>query len=143
MPIVGAAIFGNAMRSPSSRRGCVLARYQLSAAVSAPGREILEVPLGVAVFAHPLASELPVVALEELLGDTLELEEQHVPRLLALLDRRSPDRVRLPDRQDNEPVDAVGRKAGGDPREPGAPVVADDVRPLDPELVEDGEDVPE
>src|SRR5439155_16849115 len=65
-------------------------------------RELREVPLDVAFAAHPLARELPVVALEQLLRNAFELEEQHVPRLLPLLHRLLSVRARVADRHYDE-----------------------------------------
>ena len=48
------------------------------------------------------------------------------------------ERRRMTDRQRHEMVDAVGRERGEGPRHRRAPVVADDVRPLDADVVEDG-----
>src|SRR5439155_3298136 len=104
-------------------------------------RELREVPLDVAFAAHPLARELPVVALEQLLRNAFELEEQHVPRLLPLLHRLLSVRARVADRHYDEAFHPLRHEAGERPRETGAPVVPDDVRPLDLERVEDRDDV--
>ena len=68
-----------------------------------------------------------VVGRQPLLGDALELEQQHVPRLLALHDADLAERRRMPDRQRSEVIDPVGHEARHRPRQRRAPVVTDDV----------------
>ena len=47
----------------------------------------------------------------------------------------------MADREHDQPVDALGADRGKRPRQAGTPVVADDVRTLDPQLVENGDEV--
>ena len=91
-------------------------------------RELLDVAVGVAVVAQPLAEQAPVVALQELLGDALELEQELVPRGLALADRALRERARVADGHRHELAHAFRMRGGEQPRDKRAEVVPDDVR---------------
>jgi hypothetical protein len=93
------------------------------------------------VLAQPLAQQAPVVALQQLLRDALELEQQHVPGLLALLDRGLRERARVPDRKHDEPLDPLGNERRQPPRHRGPEVVADDLGALDAERIQHGDHV--
>ena len=97
----------------------------------------------VAVATGELPHQRPVVAGQELLRDALVQEEELVPEPLPLLDGRVAVRVRMADREHDEPVDQLRREAGHHPRERGAVVVPDDVRALDSEPAEDDPNVAE
>ena len=121
--------------------GGMLARYQLRLAVSAPGRArsaIKRRRRGGRDHARKLAQSS---LRQPLLGDALELEEQHVPRLLSLRPAGVAERRGMADGQGDQVVDTVGGERGDHPRQRGAPVVTDDVGPLDPEVVEHAEHV--
>jgi hypothetical protein len=107
----------------------------------ARAREILDVPLAVDGASQQLPEQLPVVALDQFLRRSREQEEELVPRLLPLLDRRHPEGVRVADRQDDEPLHPLRDIRGERPGETGAPVVSDDVGSFDAESVEDGDHV--
>jgi hypothetical protein len=107
---------------------------------SAPPREVVDESLAIGLAVEELPDELPVVLHEELLGH-VELEEELVPEPPPLLQRKRAERTRVPDRQRDEPIDALGCVRGQDPGDGSAPVVPDDVRPLDAELVEHRDDV--
>jgi len=76
----------------------------------------------------------PVVVLDGRLGDAGELEEQLVPRHLLLPQRRRGLQVRHGDR--GERPDPVRAQHGREPRHRRAPVMADDVRPVQTEPVQ-------
>ena len=82
----------------------------------------------------------PVVA-QPLLGDTLELEQEHVPRLLPLGEAGVAKRCGVADRYGDEAGDPVGHESGERPCEGGTPVVTDNVGPLDGEVVENAGDI--
>ena len=69
------------------------------------------------------------------LGDPLELEQEHVPRLLSLLQARCTKGERVADRERDEPVDPVRRMSRG-PGHRRAPVVSDDRGLLHADLVQ-------
>ena len=112
MPSVGAATGGSGGRllELPLRRGVRAVPVQRGRE-RARSREVGDVALDVAVAAQELAEELPVVAPQQLLRDALELEQELVPRLLALLDRPLAQRRRMGDRQRDEALDARGNEA--------------------------------
>ncbi len=83
----------------------------------------------------------PVVVGQPALGDAGELEQQHVPRLLALL-QGAAEGDRVADGQDDEAVHAAGSEGGEHPGQAGAPVVADYMGRADVLLGEDRHDIP-
>ena len=83
----------------------------------------------------------PVVVGQPLLGHAFELEQQHVPRLLALGVTGGDERGGVAHRQRHQVVDAVGQQRAERPRQRGTPVVAHDVGALDAQGVEDGHHV--
>ena len=89
----------------------------------------------------PVAQVGEVVGREPAFGDARELEQQHVPRLLALFPACGGERGRVADRQAGQAGDPFGRQC----REYGAdrttPVVADDVGRACPEDVEEPDQV--
>ena len=54
-----------------------------------------------------IATELPIVAHQQLLSDAAELEQKHVPGLLALIDTGFEECIRISYGQCNESIDAV------------------------------------
>src|SRR5215471_21826113 len=82
----------------------------------------------------------PVVVAQPAFGDAGKLEQEHVPRFLALL-YGAAEGDRVADGQNDEVVYVVRRQGGQHPGQPGAPVVTDDVGPADPEVGEDRHDV--
>src|SRR5690606_28648278 len=82
-----------------------------------------------------------VVGGEPLLGHALELEEQHVPGLLALGEAGLAERDRVTHRQGGQAGHPLGSEGGGRPRQGRAPVVAHDVGLLGTDVVEHGEGV--
>ena len=62
--------------------------------------------VGVGV-AHPRSEVRPVVVGEPPLGDARELEQEHVPRPLPLLESGAGERHRVADRQRDEVIDPV------------------------------------
>ena len=85
--------------------------------------------------AAPRAEVGPSVVRQPLLGDPGELEQQHVPRLLVLLEPARAHRRRMPYRQHDEMIDARSRQRSESPRQSRAPIVADDVGPRHPRVV--------
>ena len=83
----------------------------------------------------------PAVLGKPAFGDAGELEQQHVPRLLALL-QGAAEGGRVADRQDDEVIDAAGREGGQRPGQGGAPVMTDDVGLADLQVGQDRPDVP-
>src|SRR3954451_3305625 len=99
-------------------------------------RQLLDVAVGVTVVAQPLPEQAPVVAPEQLLGEAFELEQQLVPRRLALSHRTPRERARMADGHHDQAIHAMGMNGGEQPCHQGAEVVPDDVRPLDLELIQ-------
>jgi len=94
------------------------------------GDRLLEISVAPAKGAQPG----PVVVLDGRLGDAGELEEQLVPRHLVLPQGRRGQRVRHGDH--GKRPDAVRAQHGREPRHRRAPVMADDVRPVQAEPVQ-------
>ena len=69
----------------------------------------------------PLAEVRPVVVESHCSAMSRELEQQHVPRLLALREAGARERRRVADRQRDEVVDAIGRERARSPTRPPRP----------------------
>ena len=119
-----------------------MARYQLRAAVRVPVASHRAMTASASGWWHQARKLAQPSADEPPLGHPRELEEEHVPGQRHLLDPRRPERGRVADRQRDEVVDPVGQERGEGPGQGGAPVVADDMGAPDPELVENGHQVP-
>src|SRR5438045_2377258 len=91
--------------------------------------------------ARPLAEVGPAVVGKPTLGDVMKLEQQHVPRLLALRESRAAERTRVADRQCDEVVDAVRNQRRDGPRDRRAPIMTDHMRALDADRVEYAEHI--
>ena len=96
---------------------------------------LVEVPVAAGERAQPG----PVVMLDGRLRDAVELEEQLIPGHLVLPHGGRRERVRHRDR--GQRADPVRAEDGGEPGHRRAPVVADHVRRLDAELVQQRADV--
>ena len=140
-PIVGACTCGNSSGGSIHVRGWTLARYQLSAAVSAPGRARSSATWsmsGWCAHSRKLAqssadshcSAMPSNWNSSMYHDFCALHESGVA-----------ERRRVTDRQRDEVVDAVGDERRHRPRQGRTPVVTDDVGAFDAERVEDADDV--
>lgn len=68
-------------------------------------REILDVAIDIASPLEQLAQQIPVVLLDQLFRQSLELEEQAVPTFLELFKGRAAARAGMPDRDHHQAVD--------------------------------------
>ena len=119
----------------------MLARYQLRPGVSEPLASSSAMTAS-ASGCRPQSRKLAQPSFgEPVLGDVRELEEEHVPRLLVLLEAAGPEARRVAHREGDEMVDPIGRHRGEHPGHRGAPVVPDHMRPLHAGLVEHGADI--
>ena len=92
--------------------------------------------------ADHVAEVRPSSAVSQCSAHRRELEQQHVPRLLALGDARVGERGRMTDRQRDEVVDALGRERRGRPHATAAPQSCPTTCALvDAEVIEDRDDV--
>ena len=139
--MVGAATGGSSSGGSTQVCGATLARYQLRPVVSEPSRSSSAITSSASGYGSRPGS-WPSRRREPGLGGARELEQQHVPGQLPLLEAGLAELGR---------VARPRARPGGRPRSGAtvavtqatarAPVVADHVRPLDPELVQDGEHV--
>ena len=114
-----------------------VARYQLSPAVSRPGRERSAMLRSWSTGRCIHSRKFVQPSRDSQSSATVGLEEEHVPAHLLLLEAAGgEERGRVADGDRAELLDPVGRERRDEPRDRRAPVVADDRRLLDAERVE-------
>jgi hypothetical protein len=82
-----------------------------------------------------------IVGRQPLLGDALELEQQHVPRLLALCETNATECQRMTNRQRRQVIDTLRGECCHRPSKRRSPIVSDHMGALHSGRVEDAEDI--
>ena len=99
-------------------------------------REISEVSLLITLPAAPFAKEPPAVCRQGRFGDVLLTEEVEVPGLLTLRHRVPAGAGGRANRQHHQSIDPVGIRTGDAPTQGSAPVVPDEMHPVEAQPIQ-------